>query len=278
MQKENELIQIICHNQTSENFTAVTQKLATTSTSSSVMIEETSTSFDDIIGGLKEKFKNSQVRSEKVMILTIFGLTWTVRKIMSEFDCSQRMSLQAVKLAKASGILTTPNSKNGRPIIQETKELVIKFYNDDEVSRLMPGKKDCISLKVDGTKVHIQKRLLLSNLKEAYQLFVERHPDKKIGFSTFADMRPRECIIAGASGTHSVCVCTIHQNVKLMMVGSKMEDVTMVDGSEISLKHYSQALLAIIWRNERSRKLRFVNFWISFRGTFHRECMAFLQT
>ena len=34
----------------------------------------------------------------------------------------------------------------------------------------------------------------------------------------------------------------------------------------------------IIWRNERSRKLRFVNFWISFRGTFHRECMAFLQT
>ena len=33
-----------------------------------------------------------------------------------------------------------------------------------------------------------------------------------------------------------------------------------------------------IWRNERSRKLRFVNFWISFRGTFHRECMAFLQT
>ena len=105
---------------------------------------------------------------------------------------------------------------------------------------------DCISLKVDGTKVHVQKRLLLSNLKETYQLFVERHPDKKIGFSTF-DMHPRECIIAGASGTHSVhvCVCTIHQNVKLMMVGSKMEDVTMVDGSEISLKHYSQALSAI---------------------------------
>ena len=33
-----------------------------------------------------------------------------------------------------------------------------------------------------------------------------------------------------------------------------------------------------IWRNQRTRKLRFVNFWISFRGTFHRECMAFLLT
>ncbi|KAL5487220.1 hypothetical protein EMCRGX_G019797 [Ephydatia muelleri] len=38
---------------------------------------------------------------------------------------------------------------------------------------------------------------------------------------------------------------TIHKNVKLMMAGSKMEDVTMVYGSEISLKHYSQALSAI---------------------------------
>ena len=36
--------------------------------------------------------------------------------------------------------------------------------------------------------------------------------------------------------------------------------------------------LVFIWRNQRTRKLRFVNFWISFRGTFHRECMAFLLT
>ena len=33
-----------------------------------------------------------------------------------------------------------------------------------------------------------------------------------------------------------------------------------------------------IWKNQRTRKLRFVNFSISFRGTFHRECMAFLLT
>ena len=51
---------------------------------------------------------------------------------------------------------------------------------------------------------------------------------------------------------------------------------------QISVKMCSvqirNAVLCFIWRNERSRKLRFVNFWISFRGTFHRECMAFLQT
>lgn len=28
---------------------------------------------------------------------------------------------------------------------------------------------------------------------------------------------PKWCISVGSSGTHSVCVCTIHQNVKLML-------------------------------------------------------------
>ena len=46
-------------------------------------------------------------------------------------------------------------------------------------------------------------------------------------------MRLRECIIAGASGTHSACICTIPHNVKLMMAGYKMEDVIMIDESEI---------------------------------------------
>ena len=41
----------------------------------------------------------------------------------------------------------------------------------------------------------------------------------KVGFSKFADFHPKHCVLAGASGTHSVCVCTIHQNVKLMMLG-----------------------------------------------------------
>ena len=30
-------------------------------------------------------------------------------------------------------------------------------------------------------------------------------------------MRPKWCILLGASGTHSVCVCTYHQNAKLFV-------------------------------------------------------------
>ena len=59
----------------------------------------------------------------------------------------------------------------------------------------------------------------------------------KVGFSKFTQLRPAECVIAGASGTHSVYVCKIHQNVKLMMIGSRLEHLI---GGEI--KHYRHCL------------------------------------
>ena len=48
--------------------------------------------------------------------------------------------------------------------------------------------------------------------------FKEKIPDSKIEVSKFAERRPKHCVLAGMSGTHSVCVCTIHQNVKLMLL------------------------------------------------------------
>ena len=55
-----------------------------------------------------------------------------------------------------------------------------------------------------------------------YCEFKDKNPDKKVGFSKFAELRPRHCVLAGASGTHSVCVCTIHQNIKLMMYNVRL--------------------------------------------------------
>ena len=51
-------------------------------------------------------------------------------------------------------------------------------------------------------------------MRELYQQFKE---NLKIGFSKFAELRPKQCVLAGSSGTHCVCVCVIHQNVKLML-------------------------------------------------------------
>ena len=62
-------------------------------------------------------------------------------------------------------------------------------------------------VKADGKREHHQKWLVLCNLKEVYKQF---KTETKVGFSNFCELRPRECLLAGASGTHSVCVCTIH--------------------------------------------------------------------
>ena len=60
----------------------------------------------------------------------------------------------------------------------------------------MPGKKDFVSVKRDGFKMHIQKRLILNNLNELYSFFKERNPSVKVGFNKFAQLRLEECVLA----------------------------------------------------------------------------------
>lgn len=77
-----------------------------------------------------------------------------------------------------------------------------------------------------GKKIHKQKRLILSNLKKTYHLFQEKYPHLQVGFSKFCELRPKHCVLPGAGGTHSVCVCAIHENVKLMLDGAKIPQLT----------------------------------------------------
>ena len=200
----------------------------------------------EMIQQLKEKFCTTTKRSEKVQVLTVLPKSWTVRRVQSEFGASNYMVRTAKQLTKQKGILSTPNLKQGHQLSAEIISLVQEFYESDEVSRAMPGKKDFVSVKQaagDG-RIHLQKRLVLSNLKEAYRLFKEKFPTKNIGFSKFAELRPKQCILAGGSGTHNVCVCTIHQNVQLMMnVGGLPECIV---GEDVQLKTYDHCLAHIV--------------------------------
>lgn len=105
----------------------------------------------------------------------------------------------------------------------------------------MPGKKDFVSVRQEGKRVHVQKKLVLCNLKEAYHAFKDANPGLKIGFSKFAELRPPQCVLAGASGTHSVCVCTIHQNVKLMFSGARISELVGTNGNSFPSYHHCLA-------------------------------------
>ena len=67
----------------------------------------------------------------------------------------------ARELKKVGGILAKPVPKKGKTLFtQETLDLVQSFFEDDEYSRQIPGKKDYVSI---SWNVHKQKQLVLCN-------------------------------------------------------------------------------------------------------------------
>ena len=119
-----------------------------------------------------------------------------------------------------------PSSKSHSSLEKEVVNLVFSYYELDENSRILPEKKDYVAVKVNNERVHMQKRLLLIKSKELYALFTENYSEAKCSFSKFAVLRPKHWMLAGASGTHSVCVYAIHRNVKLLIEGSNLKKLT----------------------------------------------------
>ena len=69
------------------------------------------------------------------------------------------------QLKREKGILADPDPKSrGKKLSEGAKERIMKFYQSKEYSRTCPGKKEFVTVKEDGEKVHKHKHLLLVNL------------------------------------------------------------------------------------------------------------------
>lgn len=108
-------------------------------------------------------------------------------------------------MLKDKGFLGEPDPGRVKKLSLETMELVKKFYHSDQQCRVLLGMKDVVSVR---KKIYERKRLILCNLLELYSSFKWEHPNLKIG----------------TSGTHLVCVCTIHQNVILLIHRAGIEE------------------------------------------------------
>ena len=171
---------------------------------------------DILIGQIKDKMCVSN-REKKVRLLTLAPESWTIKKTSEELHVTEYMVKRARELKKSKGILADPEKKKGFTIDDNIVENVIKMYESDEYSRMCPGKKDFVTVKINGVKQKKQKRLLLLKLKEIFIEFKKVYPDAKISFSKFCELRPKWCVNVNSRGMHSVCVCTYHQNVKLLL-------------------------------------------------------------
>ncbi|KYN16362.1 hypothetical protein ALC57_11380, partial [Trachymyrmex cornetzi] len=173
---------------------------------------------EELLNGIKERFHSLPENDpERLRILTIAPLSWSIRKVATEFKTSRQMAQNARKIREERGILASATSKSGKKLPSETIKKVEAFYKSDENSRIMAGRKDTVTITVNNEKIKLQKRLILFNLKDLHEQYTKENIGFEVGFSKFASLRPKECVFAGASGTHCVCVCTTHENCKLLL-------------------------------------------------------------
>ena len=175
--------------------------------------EKKAIDLDKLTEATREKLPHSDYR-HKVQLLTLTPESWSIKYASNYFQVSEYLIRRARELKRQQGINALPDQNTGKILPEDTLAHVRSFFEDDEYSRLLPGKKDVVSI---GRNVHKQKRLLLCNLKELYASFKEKYPNARLGFSKFCSLRPKWCITAGASGVHSVCVCSIHKNAILLV-------------------------------------------------------------
>ena len=122
---------------------------------------------------LAEKVKTLSTKSSKMQSLTLAPQNWTIHGTAQFFNVSEYLVRSARKLANEKGILALPDPKNAPEISKSTIALVKSFYHDEEFTREMPSKKDCVCI---ARNIHRQKRLILCNLKELFTAFKLKHP------------------------------------------------------------------------------------------------------
>ena len=159
---------------------------------------------DRLVELLKVKLQVSP-KHKQIQLLTLAPESWSIQRTAEEFNVTIYQATEAKKLRKEKGILAERSPRVGRQLLKEIEEKVIAFYQEDEYSRILPGKKDFKFVKgPDGKRQHVQKRLLLLNLNELYQKYKARYPNDKIGLSKFCALRPPYYITVGSRDTHSV--------------------------------------------------------------------------
>lgn len=155
--------------------------------------------------------------------------------------CDRKKKVVVKHLAEKFGLIPKPkHQRTSLQLADNIKDDVQDFYLRDDISYQLPGKRDTVVVKDDdGSKLTYQKRILLNNLRETYELFKEENSNVDIGRSSFAELRPA-FVITTASLAHRNCLCLYHENICLIL---KAVD-KYVDGKYCSsLKTFTDCLV-----------------------------------
>lgn len=155
-----------------------------------------------LMSSIRERIALSESYEERISLLTLAPSHWSRQMMCERFGVTDYMARQARKLRDERGVLAKRDAKTGRQTSQDVVASVHEMYEDIEYSKMCPGVRDFVPIRnSEGEKVLHQKRLMLMNLKELYTAWKARRGDlQACGFSLFASLRPKWCVLAGASG------------------------------------------------------------------------------
>ena len=94
-----------------------------------------------LVEQIKEKLAITENREEIIQLLTIVFCDLSISKVAEVFNISEYTAREACELRLRKGILSMLEQKQRAGTSQETKQTVLAFYESQEVSCLLPGKK-----------------------------------------------------------------------------------------------------------------------------------------
>ena len=105
---------------------------------------------------IKEKITSAKTE-EKAKLLILVPDCWTLKEIEEFFHVSNRIARSSRVLKNEKGLLPKVESRREKVLLEEIRDTVVNFYLSDEFSRMCPGKKEFVSVKIDSVKQQMQK-------------------------------------------------------------------------------------------------------------------------
>lgn len=118
----------------------------------------------EIISQIKERLSLCETFDQKCYVLSVLPRSWTIQQIINHVGVTRALAEATKKLVTEKGVLQMPPPRvRSSPIDSNALKTMNEFYNSDEISRLMPGMKDCITIKADDEKKKVRIYQVLKN-------------------------------------------------------------------------------------------------------------------
>ena len=194
------------------------QKLARKLTFHNTMVEE-----------VKEKVKTNRGRSRQRSLLQV-----VCGKVMKKYrfasSCSRELGVDRRQISKSSTFVGTTKSRSIAKR-RQTKESIITFFEREDNSACLPGKRDATKLKT-GYK---QTRVLNDYLYNLHLKYKAENPENKLSLTSFASFRPSYIKLVKYSSRRT-CLCQKHQNIALKVKGMKAVGASNTDSPDMLIR------------------------------------------